>query len=154
MRYLKKCVTSLDKSRKSYTSQELNFFHRALKDEHSLMMLETDTNLDILSLQEQRDFQRRLNSKKMKISARYQSIQHHLNDLKELREFELQTRDLWNKVQLQIRLKILYSDARLESVMQTKYIALLNELNSLMTIIQTLPFFIEVCSSHACGGGK
>ena len=110
-------------------------------------MLETDSNLDILSLQEQKDFQRRLNSKKLKITVRYQMIQHHLNDLKELRKFELQTRDLWNKIQLQIRLKILYSDSRLASVMHCKYIGLLNELNGLMTIIQTLPFFNEVCQS-------
>ena len=81
-------------------------------------MLENDLDLDILSQQEQKDFQRRLNSKKMKITIRYQAFQQRFNELTELREFELQTRDLWNKIQLQIRLKILYSDTKLESVMQ------------------------------------
>ena len=73
-----------------------------------------------------------------------------MKQLKEFREVELNTREIWNKVQLQIRLKILYSDYKLNSLLQSKYYQLLNELNSLMEIIQTLPFFSAapfICST-------
>ena len=52
MVYLAKCVDVLDKARRNYSESQYKTFREALLDEHKIMMLEIDTDLDILSKQE------------------------------------------------------------------------------------------------------
>ena len=61
-------------------------------------MLEMHTHTELLSIQELKNFYKRLSYKKLKMTCRHASMVLPIQELKDLREFELNTRELWNKV--------------------------------------------------------
>ena len=85
-------------------------FREVLKDEHDLFIHELNIKFDELSQQEQKSVHEKLELKKLKINARIASNKIPVEKFKQMREFELITRELWNKIQLQLRIKILYTD--------------------------------------------
>ena len=133
--YLSQCVHSLNKAKKNYSESQYRTFSEVLQNEHDLFQLEFNTDFKLLSHQEQKNFHDKIALKKLKISSRIAANKTPVQELKEMRQFELVTRELWNKIQMQLRIKILYTDVRLESIVYSKYEALLDELNGLMPII-------------------
>ena len=64
-------------------------YQNFLKDKQNIYSLEYDTKTELLSTQELKNFNKRLNHKKLKMNVRHASIDLQVKELKELREFEL-----------------------------------------------------------------
>ena len=77
----------------------------------------------------------------LKCMARYAMDQNKVEEIKELRTQEIQTRELWNLVTMQIRVKLLTTPESSENGLYAKYSSLNQQLNDIFNDMDYLPFF-------------
>lgn len=72
-----------------------------------------------------------------------------IEELKFLRSKELELRELWNLVQMQVRLRMIYSTENTINVLYVYYKTLNTKINEIFQQIESLPFFKDPSVSRS-----
>lgn len=147
--HIKNNINFLKRASTKYSSEDLRNFRDWIENDNKLSHEFNSQKYEQFSKKEMDYIAKKYQHKKQKFISRFKIEDAQIQKLNDLRDFEMSTRQIWNIVLMQVRIKLLFSCHKTEPKQHKKYQSLQLTLNDLFKQMQVIPFFEEPCLPEA-----